>query len=77
MSSTAEKLADEYAEGKDIDTGSVGKRPKADQAGHKRESFCWSFHHMLISDNDGDNTRKIVDNAQKGEEKRKQQQLKK
>ncbi|KAI6220359.1 hypothetical protein M3Y99_01610100 [Aphelenchoides fujianensis] len=59
--SSAEELAQEFERGdKDVSTGSVGKRPKAEQAEHKHPHP------------EGD-TRRIVANAQHGEEKRKEQ----
>ncbi|KAI6235939.1 hypothetical protein M3Y95_00104700 [Aphelenchoides besseyi] len=61
--SSAEEMAQEFESGeKDINLGSVGKRSKADQAEHKHPHP------------EGD-TRKMVSDAMRGEEKRKEQNL--
>lgn len=67
----------EYEQGKDIETGSVGKRPKAEQAEHKRKLIFELLQYNSFLDSDGDQTRKIVDNAMHGEAKRKAENLKK
>ncbi|KAH7716964.1 Nuclear phosphoprotein p8 [Aphelenchoides avenae] len=60
--SNAEALANEFETGeKDVGQGSTGKRPKAEQAEHKH------------APQEGD-TRRMVNNWQHGEEKRKEQQ---
>ena len=63
MSSSAAELAEDYARGEvdDVPKGTQGKRTKAEQVEHKHPHP------------EGD-TRRIVDNAQKGEEKRKEKE---
>jgi hypothetical protein len=67
-------LAQEFEEGEEVGTKSTGKRSKAEQAEHKRKIlFNFKVNLNFLDAHPGDNTRKIVDNALHGEEKRKAQ----